>query len=142
MKLLLKRMARKDSYTIGKLYINDEYFCDTLEDKDRGLTQSMSLAEISKKKIYSQTAIPSGTYLVTITHSNKYKRKMPLINDVPGYAGIRIHSGNTHQDTAGCILVGKNKAVGKVLESRATYQKLFEILSNVDSNEQIQITIQ
>jgi hypothetical protein len=53
MKLLLKRMARKDSYTIGKLYINDEYFCDTLEDKDRGLTQSMSLAEISKKKIYS-----------------------------------------------------------------------------------------
>lgn len=140
MKLLLKRIAKRDTYTIGRLYIDGVYFCDTLEDKDRGLTQSMTTSELSQKKIPSKTAIPTGEYQVTITYSNRFKQQMPLLNNVPGFSGIRIHSGNTAQDTDGCILVGKNKSVGKVLESRKTYQELYKILSSV-GNEKIHITI-
>lgn len=142
MKLLLKRIAKKPTYTIGKLYIDDVYFCDTLEDTDRGLTQSMQLSQINKIKVYGQTAIPSGEYQITITHSNRFKRFMPLLNNVPGFAGIRIHTGNTANDSEGCILVGRNKVVGKVLESRATYQKLYQKLSEVNDKEKIYITIQ
>lgn len=140
MKLLLKRTAKRDTYTIGKLYIDGVYFCDTLEDKDRGLTQSMTTSELSQKKVPSKTSIPTGEYQVTISYSNRFKQQMPLLNNVPGFSGIRIHSGNTAQDTDGCILVGKNKSVGKVLESRKTYQELYKILSNV-GNEKIHITI-
>lgn len=140
MKLLLKRIAKRDTYTIGKLYIDGVYFCDTLEDKDRGLTQSMTTSELSQKKIPGKTAIPTGEYQVTITYSNRFKQQMPLLNNVPGFSGIRIHSGNTAQDTDGCILVGKNKTVGKVLESKKTYQELYKILSSV-GNEKIHITI-
>lgn len=142
MQILLKRIAKKDTYTIGKLYIDGVYFCDTLEDKDRGLTQSMQLSEIKNKKVYGQTAIPTGTYQLTITYSNRFKQLMPLINNVPGYAGIRIHVGNTSKDTDGCILVGVNKVVGKVLESKITYQKLYQKLSQVNNNQKIYITIQ
>lgn len=140
MKLLLKRIAKRDTYTIGKLYIDGVYFCDTLEDKDRGLTRSMTTSELSQKKVPSKTSIPTGEYQVTITYSNRFKQQMPLLNNVPGFSGIRIHSGNTAQDTDGCILVGKNKSVGKVLESRKTYQELYKILSSV-GNEKIHITI-
>lgn len=142
MQLLLKRIAKRDTYTIGKLYIDGTYFCDTLEDKDRGLTQSMQLSEIKNKKVYGQTAIPTGTYQLTITYSNRFKQLMPLINNVPGYAGIRIHVGNTSKDTDGCILVGVNKVVGKVLESKVTYQKLYQKLSEANNNQKIYITIQ
>lgn len=142
MQLLLKRIAKRDTYTIGKLYIDGTYFCDTLEDKDRDLTQSMQLSEIKNKKVYGQTAIPTGTYQLTITYSNRFKQLMPLINNVPGYAGIRIHVGNTSKDTDGCILVGVNKVVGKVLESKVTYQKLYQKLSEANNNQKIYITIQ
>ena len=142
MNLLIKRIAKRDNYTIGKLYIDGVYFCDTLEDKDRGLTQSMQLSQISKTKIYGSTAIPTGKYLITITYSNRFKQLMPLLNNVPGFSGIRIHVGNAHKDTEGCILVGKNKVVGKVLESKDTYKKLYQILSKANNKEQIYITIQ
>lgn len=142
MQMLLKRIAKKDTYTIGKLYIDGVYFCDTLEDKDRGLTQSMQLSEIKNKKVYGQTAIPTGRYQITITYSNRFKQLMPLINNVPGFAGIRIHIGNTSKDTDGCILVGNNKVVGKVLESKITYQKLYQILSKANNDQKIYITIQ
>lgn len=142
MQLSLKRIAKRDTYTIGKLYIDGTYFCDTLEDKDRGLTQSMQLSEIKNKKVYGQTAIPTGTYQLTITYSNRFKQLMPLINNVPGYDGIRIHVGNTSKDTDGCILVGVNKVVGKVLESKITYQKLYQKLSEANNNQKIYITIQ
>lgn len=139
MKLVLKRIAFKPTYTIGRLYIDGVYECDVIEDCDRGLDDSMSESEIIKKKIYGQTAIPSGTYDVVITYSPKYKRMMPLILGVKGYSGIRIHSGNTAKDTLGCLIVGKNKEVGKVLESRATYNALFKKLSS--TNEKIKIQI-
>ncbi len=141
MNITLNRIAKKAKYTIGKLYINDQYFCDTLEDTDRGLTQSMTEQQIGSKKVYGETAIPTGTYRIIISYSNKFKKQMPLLLNVPGFAGIRIHSGNTEKDSLGCILVGKNKAVGKVLESRDTYSKLFSILQEANKKETIKITI-
>ena len=141
MEILLQRVAKRDKYTIGKLYINDQYFCDTLEDTDRGLTQSMTEQQIKSKKVYGETAIPTGIYRVIISYSNRFKKQMPLLLNVPGFAGIRIHTGNTEKDSLGCILVGKNKAAGKVLESRDTYNKLFSILQKADKKETIKITI-
>lgn len=141
MNIILNRIAKKAKYTIGKLYINDQYFCDTLEDTDRGLTQYMTERQIGSKKVYGETAIPTGTYRIIISYSNKFKKQMPLLLNVPGFAGIRIHSGNTEKDSLGCILVGKNKAVGKVLESRDTYSKLFSILQEANKKETIKITI-
>lgn len=138
MKLTLIRKYKLPTYTIGKLYIDEEYFCDTLEDKDRGLTDSMMVGEISKIKIKKETAIPTGTYKVTITYSNRFKKNMPLINNVKGFEGIRIHSGNTDKDTEGCILVGFNKVKGNVINSRDTYNKLFSVLSKSNN---ITITI-
>ena len=138
MNITLIRKYKLPTYTIGKLYIDGEYFCDTLEDKDRGLTDSMFVSEISKIKIKKETAIPTGTYKVTITYSNRFKKNMPLINDVKGFEGIRIHSGNTNQDTEGCVLVGFNKVKGNVINSRDTYNKLFSVLSKSNN---ITITI-
>ena len=153
MKLTLKRIAKRDTYTIGRLYINGEYFCDTLEDKDRGLKQSMSLSEIKAKKVYGKTAIPAGEYEITLhTISPKYSKKpwfvkfcgakMPRILNIPGYDGVLIHEGNSDKDTCGCVLVGKNTAVGKVLESKNTFAKLYPILKAAsDKGERITINI-
>ena len=151
MKLLLKRIAKRSSYTIGKLYINGQYFCDTLEDTDRGLTQGMSLQEISKIKVKDKTAIPTGIYSITLNiispkfgakafyKANANGGKIPRLQNVPGYEGILIHCGNTDADTSGCILVGENREVGKVLNSQATFRKLYQILD--DCKEQITIQI-
>lgn len=141
MNITLNRIAKKSKYTIGKLYIDGEYFCDTIEDTDRGLTQTMTDAQIKSKKVYGQTAIPTGTYRVIISYSDKFKRQMPLLLNVPGFLGIRIHSGNTEKDTEGCLIVGKNKVVGKVIESKDTYNKLFSILCEANKKEAIKITI-
>lgn len=128
MRIELVRIAFKETYTIGKLYVDGKYFSDVLEDVDRGLDSSMSESEILKKKVKGQTAIPTGHYVINITYSPKYKRMMPLLLDVKGFSGIRIHSGNSSKDTEGCLIVGKNKKVGMVLESRDTYQRLFKIM--------------
>lgn len=128
MRLTVIRIANRPTYCIGKLYIDGKYFCDTLEDVDRGLDDAMDEQTIKKLKVKGETAIPTGIYQVLLTYSPKYKRIMPLINNVKGYSGIRIHSGNTNKDTEGCLLVGKNKEVGKVLESRITYNALFKRL--------------
>ena len=130
MRIELIRIAFKNTYTIGKLYVDDTYFCDVLEDVDRGLDSSMSESEILEKKVKGQTAIPTGHYVINITYSPKYKRMMPLLLDVKGFSGIRIHSGNTSKDTEGCLIVGKNKQVGKVLESRDTYKRLFKMMQD------------
>ena len=124
MRLTLMRIANRPTYCIGKLYVDGVYVCDTLEDTDRGLSDIMDVEEIKKLKVYGKTAIPVGIYPVTITYSPKFKKNLPLLLNVKGYEGIRIHSGNTDKDTLGCILVGQNKQVGKVLNSR----KMFDIL--------------
>ena len=138
MRIELVRIAFKSTYTIGKLYVDGKYFSDVLEDKDRGLDSSMTESEILEKKVKGQTAIPTGHYVINITYSPKYKRMMPLLLDVKGFSGIRIHSGNTAKDTEGCLIVGKNKKVGMVLESRDTYQRLFKMMQG---QEEITIDI-
>lgn len=137
MEITLKRIAKKDKYTIGKLYINGSYFCDTIEDKDRGLTQSMSLSQIQKTKVKDSTAIPTGTYNVLWTYSPRFKKMMPLVDNVPGFSGIRIHSGNTAQDTSGCIIPGENKVVGKVINSKAIVNKLYPLIKNACAKEKV-----
>lgn len=128
MKLTLKRIARKPTYTIGKLFIDGKYFCDTLEDLDRGLDQSMSLADIRSVKVMHETAIPMGTYKVIVNMSPGKKRLLPRLQNVPGFTGILIHRGNTVEDSSGCILVGENKAVGKVLNSTPYELHLTELI--------------
>lgn len=141
MNIQLKRIAKKETYTIGKLYLDGVYFCDTIEDKDRGLNQTMSINDIKKKKVYGETAIPTGTYKLVIDYSNRFKKNMAHILNVPGYEGIRIHTGNSAKDSLGCIIVGKNKVVGKVMESRNTYNQLFPILQKAFNEGEIKITI-
>lgn len=139
-KLRIKRIAKKPNYTIGKLYIDDKYYCDTLEDTDRNLKQSDSLEQIKAKKVFGQTAIPTGEYYVNLTYSPKFKRILPVIYDVKGYEGIRIHSGNTADDTEGCILVGYNTVKGMVVKSKATLENILKIL--LQGDDKIIITIE
>lgn len=127
MKLTIKRIALRDTYTIGNLYIDGVKFCDTLEDAVR-FCPGDTLADIKQKKIPGKTAIPAGKYKVVITMSNRFGKRMPELLNVPGYAGVRIHSGNTHVDTDGCILVGRNTVVGRVTNSRTTYNALMSKL--------------
>ena len=128
MEIVVVRFHKKEKYTIGKMYINGTYFCDTLEDTDRGLTQEMNLDIIDKTKVYGKTAIPTGRYRVDLTKSKKFGRVLPLLYNVKGFEGIRIHRGNTNEDTLGCILVGQNKAVGKVINSAMAEQNLMDRL--------------
>lgn len=109
MKLVLNRTYLGDSYTIGKLYIDGVYFCDTLEDKVRDLSK--------EEKVKHQTAIPKGTYKVIVNQSPRLKRDLPRLLNVPHFDGILIHRGNTADDSSGCILVGENKIKGKVINS-------------------------
>lgn len=117
MKLTLKRIVRKATYTIGKLYIDGKYYCDTLEDKDRELDQRMSLTQIRAIKVMHETAIPAGKYKVIVNMSPSKRRMLPRLQNVPGFSGILIHRGNTARDSSGCILVGENKIEGKLINS-------------------------
>lgn len=133
MKLTLNRKFRGSTYTIGDLSVNGKFFCNTIEDTVRELPAVCpntpdGCSCTCKEKIYAETAIPAGTYKVTLQYSPKYKKKMPYLHDVPHFIGILIHSGNTEVDSAGCIIVGNNTVKGKVLESRVTFQKLYSIL--------------
>ena len=135
----MERIANRPTYCIGRLYIDGVYFCDTLEDTDRGLDDVMTEQEILSKKIYGQTAIPTGIYRVILNYSPKYKKVMPLLLNVKGYSGIRIHSGNTDKDTLGCILVGENKVVGKVINSRVKYEALYKRICQAKGDVKITI---
>ena len=142
MELRLERKYRNNNYCIDKLYINGKYFSDALEDPDRGLTDSMSLEEIKKIKIKGNTCIPYGTYNITITYSPRFKKNLPLLNNVKGFDGIRIHSGNKPQDTEGCLLPGFNKVKGQVIDSRVTTDKLIaQIQQALNKGEKVTITI-
>ena len=134
MKITLKRKFLGDKYTVGDLFIDGKFFCNTLEDEVRKLPAACSYTPKRqsckcKGKIYAETAIPAGTYKVTMEHSPRFKRKLPLLHNVPHFIGILIHSGTTAVDSAGCVLVGNNTIKGKVTESRATSDKLNAILS-------------
>ena len=129
MKLVLNRKFKSTSYTIGDLFIDGKFFCNTIEDTVRELpatcpntTRGRSCT--CKEKVYARTAIPAGTYRVTMEYSARFKRVLPYLHDVPHFLGILIHSGNTEEDSAGCIIVGKNTVKGKVTESRKTSDAL------------------
>lgn len=142
MEIQVNRIARKDGYTIGRMSLDGVYFCDTLEDTDRGLNAAMSVDEILSKKRKGITAIPTGKYDVILTFSPRFKRVLPLLLSVKGYEGVRIHAGNTAEDTEGCLLVGENKERGKVLNSRATLERLMSVLLECEKRkEKISIII-
>ena len=150
MEILIKRIAKLPKYTIGKMYINGNYFSDTLEDTDRHLTQHMPLEEIQSKKVYGKTAIPTGSYSITLdvispkfknrSWAKPWKCKLPRLLNVPGYEGVLIHVGNKPEDTLGCILVGENKVKGQVVNSVSTFNKLMYILT--ENKEDINIKIE
>ena len=153
MELIVDRKWKKQSYTISNLTIDGKWFCNVLEDADRGLDSSMSIAKIRELKKPSITAIPKGTYEITLDvispkycTNSFYKQvcngKVPRLLNVKGFEGILIHAGNTDKDTAGCLLVGMNLERGKVLKSQETFRKLYKMLSGAKSRgEYIQITI-
>ena len=153
MELTLKRVALENTYTIGKLYIDGTYFCDTIEDKVRDLIKDGDLNDLGECKISSLTAIPYGKYEVTLkVKSPKYSVRpsynwcggyLPRLINVPHFEGILIHAGNTADDSAGCILVGENKVKGQVINSMVTLKKLYPILKEAsDKNEKIWIKIE
>lgn len=153
MELELKRIAKRDTYTIGRLSIDGERFCDTIEDKDRGLRQDLPLSVNKARKRAGETAIPTGRYQVTLgVKSKKYSAKkqyafcngyVPRLLNVPAFDGILIHIGNTAQDSEGCILVGRNTKVGMVTHSTVTFWELYSRLQDAaKQGEKIFITIQ
>ena len=145
MVLKLYRKYKKQSYTIGNLYINNTFFSNTLEDTDRGLDDSMSSEKIKELKIPSITAIPKGTYKITLNiysykfgkqpfYRNLCEGKLPRLLDVKGFEGVLIHAGNTNKDTSGCILVGVNTIKGQVTNSRECFRKLYTQLKEAKDN--------
>lgn len=140
MKLTLKRIALRPTYTIGKLYIDDVYFCDTIEDTVRDLNKNGKF-DNGEKKVHSKTAIPYGIYEIKWTYSPRFKKYTPQLMNVPSFEGIRIHAGNTSADTEGCLILGKNKQVGKVLNSRYTINKFYPIIKEACSNGKVTIEI-
>ena len=153
MELLVDRKWKKQSYTISNLYINGEWFCNCLEDADRGLDNSMSEDMIRTLKKPSITAIPRGTYEITLdVVSPKYSKvqfykdvcngKVPRLKNVKGFDGILIHAGNTDKDSSGCLLVGQNKVKGQVVNSKETFKQLYKLLQDGKSRgEKIVIKI-
>ena len=140
MKLTLKRIALKPTYTIGKLYIDDNYFCDTLEDTVRDINKDGKFNN-GEKKIKGKTAIPYGTYEIKWTYSPRFKRYTPQLMNVPSFEGIRIHSGNSSDHTEGCLLLGENKKVGMVLNSKATIAKFYPIIKGACAKGKVTIEI-
>ena len=152
MKLKLDRKYKKDAYTIGVFYVNGIRFSECLEDPDRGLNSGMSLEEIKSKKVYGQTAIPTGIYKIALTHSpkfasrawaKKYGGQVPQIMGVKGFDGVRIHPFNTAEECLGCIAVGDNKEKGKVLNATKRFYELMDkyIMPAVSRGEGITLTI-
>lgn len=156
MNLTLKRIYNCPSYCIGRLYIDQLYFCDVLEDTDRGLKKTWPDYQIKRVKVPGATAIPKGTYAITMRvqspkfSSFKYRSQygfcdgyLPRLLGVPGFDGVLIHIGNYASQTDGCLLVGKNTIKGRVTQSAETFRKLYDRLKAADAKgENISITIQ
>lgn len=141
MKLELKRIALKPNYTIGKLFINGTYYCDTIEDKVIDLNKNGKFDD-GLSKVMHQTAIPYGTFKVVVNYSPHFKRELPRLLDVPYFEGILIHNGNDQNSSSGCIIVGENKTVGKVTNSTFYMNNLTARIKDAQNKgETITITI-
>lgn len=153
MKLVIDRAWQEDTYTISRLYVDGKRFYESLEDKDRGLKQTDSLEHILKVKVPGETAIPSGTYKITLDIvSQKYKAikwyddlcggRMPRLLDVPGFDGILIHPLTTALESRGCIGVGRNTIKGKLTSSRAIFKVLYKMMEAADNRgEELEIEV-
>lgn len=153
MNITLKRIALRDTYTMGRLSINGKYLCDTVEDRVRDTNKDGDLNDVGEGKVYGKTAIPYGKYEITLkVKSPKYSKRqaynwcdayLPRLLNVPHFDGILIHAGNSADDSAGCIIVGQNKIKGKVVNSMDTLKRLYHILKDAsDKRERIWITIE
>jgi hypothetical protein len=133
--MVARRVEFGDKYTIGRLYIDGSSTpeCYTLEDKVRP----------DGEKVFGETAIPAGRYRVVIDHSTHFNKDLPHVLDVPGFEGIRIHSGNTDLDTEGCLLVGRDWPGGdKIMNSHIAFESLYpKIQKALDSGEQVFLEI-
>lgn len=142
MNLILKRIHEGETFTVGQLYEETKYglspLCYTLEDKVRQVAGK----PVKEWKVQDKTAIPTGTYKVVVTMSNRFKTKLPLLENVEGFTGIRIHSGNHSGNTEGCILVGmtwdgKSDWIGS---SKVAMSAILPIIENSTSPVTLQIT--
>jgi hypothetical protein len=132
MQIKVVRREFTEKSTIGELFIDNNFFCYTLEDKVRAETE---------EKVYGQTAIPKGKYEVIVNYSNRFKQQMPLLLNVKGFEGIRIHKGNTDVDTHGCLLLGKSKSKDFIGLSNVAYNEFMMMLKKATKGEKITIEI-
>lgn len=143
MEIMVNRRTKTDNSTISDLSTDNGYKCVVLEDKDRGLIDAMTVEQITEKKILGKTAIPSGKYEIIVNFSNRFQRLMPLLLNVKGFQGIRVHSGNVATDTEGCLIVGKNEAniPDEILNSREVFNELFPLIQQGVNSGKVFITI-
>lgn len=149
MEIKIIRKYKKAKYTIGIVYVNGEYFCNSLEDVDRGLSSDMSVDDILKVKKPKETAIPCGRYRITLSYSPKFHNKpyaisgmIPLINGVKGFSAIRMHDGKDESWTDGCILMGRNTKVGQLTDGLAVMTELTKRVSTaLFKGESVYVTI-
>lgn len=152
MKILVKRTFNNKLYCISHIYVDDVYVCDAIEDTDRGLDNSMSVSDIKKIKVYSQTAIPTGTYDLTLNVvSPKFVQKpyyskfcggrLPRLLNVPGFDGILMHRGKDEKSSAGCIILGYNTIKGQMTNSQQAFEKFYKILEEANKKKE-KITIE
>lgn len=139
MEILLERKWLKENYTIGRLFVNGVFFCNTLEDTVRDINKN-GIFDCGELKISGHTAIPYGEYEIIVNYSPRFKRELPRLLNVPHFEGILIHRGNTHKDSSGCILVGENTKVGMVLNSTKYEEELTKILKTAQMRKE-KITI-
>lgn len=139
MQVTVKRIYNCSTYCISHVYIDSNYICDAIEDTDRMLDDSMTTEEIRKKKVYAQTAIPTGIYKMTLAYAspkfskkeyywNFCKGKLPRLENVKGFSGILWHIGTSANSSAGCLILGYNKIKGKVVDSKIAFEKVYNIL--------------
>lgn len=151
MKLLIDRAWKKPTYTISRLFVDGKRFYESLEDKDRGLKKTDTLSTIQSKKVYGETAIPSGIYEITLSVSEKFKNRtwakkyngmVPEILNVPGFSGVRIHPFNRPEESFGCIGVGQNRITGMIANSTKCYYELMDKYLIPATNRKEKITIE
>lgn len=147
MKILVKRTFNNNLYCISHIYVDGVYVCDAIEDTDRGLDDSMSVSDIKKKKVYAQTAIPTGTYDLTIDIiSPKFYQKpyykffcngyVPRVLNVKGFEGILIHKGVNQNSSAGCLIVGYNTIKGQVTNTQKAFEKLYKLFKEAKNKKE------